>query len=550
MSMTDPLVGAWRILDGDAPGGDYFIFGADGVLETVSRGGRQRLGWRRCDDGVELLENDAVVDVIPIASLEGDSLVLKTPGPPGKMELERSEAPPDGGALADRAADSAPESGQAPSPEELRARTGRVARSFGQLAAAGVMMQMGQFLGANPFQIDWLSAAVRDQIEAFRAGAELDETKLAELSDEACAEVVAAVHFQGFDLLPFLTEELSTEHFVGYLKLVADEDTQLERLIGELATLLGADESGDATPAPPAPQAVEEPPPPSGAAPSSESPSAGLPTFDYEAIDAKGQRSSGTIEAADEGAAIAALKEQGAFPTKLTRAAASSPSEDEAPDEARDEAPDEATTAESGAEPADPSAPPTVEEQALLAAGLCSLLRLNVPILEAFAVLKRVTRNEPLDGLLTALDEGLRQGDDVTTVLKRHAFLDAALVEAVKGGEQIGELDGALHEHADAVLGHAFARLSESLGRTEVLRAFTRNMAQATWEGTPMLTLLEEATADLEGFDGVLVESLRAGESVHGALAATGSVDPVYLAIVNKAELDDCLEDAFCDLAW
>jgi general secretion pathway protein F len=164
-----------------------------------------------------------------------------------------------------------------------------------------------------------------------------------------------------------------------------------------------------------------------------------LPLFDYTGFNARGQRASGTIDAAGRKAASQALRDQGIFPTSLETAGG-----------LRNR--DFRALFRRGQQVA-------VAELAAATRQLATLINAGLALDDALATVAEQAEIPLLHQTLTSLREDVRQGESLHAALAKYPRLFPPIyINIVHVGEDSGTLDQALHRLADFLEGQARIR--------------------------------------------------------------------------------------------
>jgi general secretion pathway protein F len=157
-----------------------------------------------------------------------------------------------------------------------------------------------------------------------------------------------------------------------------------------------------------------------------------VPSYQYLAVDADGQRKSGAIDAANEAAARALLVRRRLLPVQIGAAGAS---------KARGEA---------TAKPAAQGAKLNHKALLLFTRQLATLIDAAVPIDEALAMIAVQQENAAARHIISDVQAGVLEGQRLADALGRHpASFSALYRSAIAGGERSSRLDFVLNRLAD-----------------------------------------------------------------------------------------------------
>ena len=155
-----------------------------------------------------------------------------------------------------------------------------------------------------------------------------------------------------------------------------------------------------------------------------------MPTFQYQAMDAKGEQTSGTIEASNESDALAKLRTSGLYPTQITEAGKTA----------------KKTVAKKTAGKAGPKATTggRLKPKVLMifTRQLATLIDSGLPLLRGLTVLSKQEPNPVLRGTTNALADSVQGGSTFSESLAQHPkIFNKLYVNMVKAGELGGVLE-------------------------------------------------------------------------------------------------------------
>lgn len=162
-----------------------------------------------------------------------------------------------------------------------------------------------------------------------------------------------------------------------------------------------------------------------------------MPTYTYTALDAKGKEVKGTVEADNQSAAVARIREQGAFPTQVT--AAGAPRSSAAPKAGKGKKPSMNMEIKMPA-----FMEPKVKAKHLMVATrqLATLIDAGLPLLRGLQVLQRQERHPRMKRIMGSLAESIQSGSTLAEAMAQHPKVYNRLyVNMVKAGEIGGVLD-------------------------------------------------------------------------------------------------------------
>ena len=149
--------------------------------------------------------------------------------------------------------------------------------------------------------------------------------------------------------------------------------------------------------------------------------------FSYTAVDAQGKQANGTVEAADQSAAIAQIRQLGFYPQRL--------------DEKRDEAV-EAATAKVKAPKVKRGGKVKIKILTVFTRQLATLIDAGLPLLRSLNTLARQERNVIMRNTMAALATSVESGSSFSVALAQHpAIFNKLYVNMVKAGELGGVLE-------------------------------------------------------------------------------------------------------------
>lgn len=192
-----------------------------------------------------------------------------------------------------------------------------------------------------------------------------------------------------------------------------------------------------------------------------------MATFQYEALNAQGQQTSGTLEANSEAEATQTLRANGLYPTKLS-AGGSSPAAASAPATAGASAGAAAKSASSKKKPTkskkqSKSKAPKSKKVARKTGGkikpkalmiftrqLATLIQAGLPLLKSLTILGKQEPNPILKGTLGAISDSVQSGSTFSEALSQHPkIFNKLYINMVKAGELGGVLELVLARLAD-----------------------------------------------------------------------------------------------------
>ena len=162
-----------------------------------------------------------------------------------------------------------------------------------------------------------------------------------------------------------------------------------------------------------------------------------MPNFQYLAMDAKGEQTSGTIDASNESDALAKLRQKGLYPTQIAEAGKG----------AKKTA--KKTTAKSGAK-AKTGGRIKPKVLMIFTRQLATLIDSGLPLLRGLNVLGKQEPNPILRGTISALGDSVQGGSTFSESLAQHPrIFNKLYVNMVKAGELGGVLEVVLNRLAE-----------------------------------------------------------------------------------------------------
>jgi type IV pilus assembly protein PilC len=150
-----------------------------------------------------------------------------------------------------------------------------------------------------------------------------------------------------------------------------------------------------------------------------------MPTFSYTAVDAQGKQANGAIEAADQGAAIAQIRQLGLYPQRL--------------DEKREDA---AANKKEKAPKVKKGGKVKVKILTTFTRQLATLIDAGLPLLRSLTTLARQERNPVMRNTMTSLATSVESGSTFSEALAQHpGIFNKLYVNMVKAGELGGVLE-------------------------------------------------------------------------------------------------------------
>jgi type IV pilus assembly protein PilC len=155
-----------------------------------------------------------------------------------------------------------------------------------------------------------------------------------------------------------------------------------------------------------------------------------MPTFQYQAMDAKGEQTSGTIDASNESDALAKLRTNGLYPTQIVEAGKTA----------------KKTVAKKSGGKAGPKATTggRIKPKVLMifTRQLATLIDSGLPLLRGLTVLSKQEPNPVLRGTINALADSVQGGSTFSESLAQHPkIFNKLYVNMVKAGELGGVLE-------------------------------------------------------------------------------------------------------------
>ncbi len=171
-----------------------------------------------------------------------------------------------------------------------------------------------------------------------------------------------------------------------------------------------------------------------------------MPKYRFEAVDQKGKKYSGNVDAADEATAQGMLREKGLFPTSVI------PADGAAPGDAGGKKKKSAKSAAGGGEGMKkdiqlPSFMQRVKPKELMGftRQLATLVNAGLPLVRGLKVLGRQEKNPMLKQAVTDMTDAIESGSNFAEAMVQHPrIFDKLFVNMVKAGEVGGVLDKVL----------------------------------------------------------------------------------------------------------
>lgn len=173
-----------------------------------------------------------------------------------------------------------------------------------------------------------------------------------------------------------------------------------------------------------------------------------MPKFRFEAVDQKGKPFSGNVDAADEAAAFALLREKNLYPTTVTPASGGGKAD--ARTTKAKAAPKKKADGSSGKLQKEISVPAFMQrvkpkELMSLTRQLATLVNAGLPLVRGLKVLGRQEKNPMLKRSLAQMTDAIESGSNFAEALVQHPkIFDKLYVNMVKAGEVGGVLDKVL----------------------------------------------------------------------------------------------------------
>jgi len=163
-----------------------------------------------------------------------------------------------------------------------------------------------------------------------------------------------------------------------------------------------------------------------------------MPTFTFNAVDAKGKETKGTVEAESQNVAIARIREQGLFPTQVTEAGGkAAPAAKKARGRGR-----KASMQKEVHLPMFMVGRVKPKNLMVMTRQTATLIDAGLPLLRALQVLHRQEKHPRLKMILAALAESIQSGSTLAEGMSQHPkVFNRLYVNMVKAGEIGGVLD-------------------------------------------------------------------------------------------------------------
>ena len=186
-----------------------------------------------------------------------------------------------------------------------------------------------------------------------------------------------------------------------------------------------------------------------------------MPKFKYDALNAAGQETSGTIDASDETAALSSIRKQGLFPTKVEMVAGKKKKVKAAGGKKK-------TGMQMDIKIGLPAFLQRVKAKQLMifTRQLSTLINAGMPLLRCLQVLQRQERNPALKRAINQMSDSIQSGSTFAEALGQHGrIFNRLYVNMAKAGEVGGILDQVLErlaefmEKAQAIKGKVIAAM-------------------------------------------------------------------------------------------
>ena len=179
-----------------------------------------------------------------------------------------------------------------------------------------------------------------------------------------------------------------------------------------------------------------------------------MPRFKYVAMDGKGQEGEGVLDAANQQEAIAVIRANGYFPTKIVEigvaASGAAPAAAAAPKKKSAAAPARAVKKAPGRQLAIFKKRVKPKELMTITRQMATLVNAGLPLLRGLRILLQQEKNPTLREALGSMGESVESGSTFSESLAGHPKLfDKLYVNMVKAGEAGGVLDVVLTRLAD-----------------------------------------------------------------------------------------------------
>lgn len=171
-----------------------------------------------------------------------------------------------------------------------------------------------------------------------------------------------------------------------------------------------------------------------------------MANFSYTALDARGNEKTGTVDADNESAAIAQIRERGLFPTQVVEGGAGKIKKKKAPKGAAKAA---------GGKSMEIRLPAflirvKVKQLMITTRQLSTLVNAGLPLLRCLQVLQKQEKNQALNRALAEVAESIQTGSTFAEAISQHPrIFNRLYVNMVKAGELGGVLDVVLNRLAE-----------------------------------------------------------------------------------------------------
>jgi type IV pilus assembly protein PilC len=167
-----------------------------------------------------------------------------------------------------------------------------------------------------------------------------------------------------------------------------------------------------------------------------------MANFQYSALDAKGEQTTGVVSAASEAEAVQKLRAQGLYPTQIVEEGKGKKAKGKAPSKAKSSKPGGAKSKAGG----------RIKPKSLMifTRQLATLIDSGLPLLRSLTVLGKQEPNPVLRDTLTALADSVQSGATFSESLAQHPrIFNKLYVNMVKAGELGGVLEVVLNRLAE-----------------------------------------------------------------------------------------------------
>src|ERR1035437_8190005 len=275
-----------------------------------------------------------------------------------------------------------------------------------------------------------------------------------------------------------------------------------------------------------------------------------MSSYCYEAVDAGGLKTQGTLDVTDQSEALRRIKEMGLFPTKVAQPTPFRRRQRKAF-----------------------AVPKMLKLQVRMPGGrikpavlavftrqLATLIEVGMPLMRGLRILQEQTENHALKRVITDVAAAIEGGGTLSEALAAHPRVFSPLyVNMVKAGEMAGVLEVVLRRQAEFMekalkIKGKIKAVVGTICRKVVLSRFARTLGTLLGSGVPILqalTIVKETAGNVTvgGVISKIHDSVKEGGSIAGPLKESRIFPAMVSGMVDVGEQTGALPDMLMKIA-